>query len=222
MWPTMELGALSERGVTTKAAAPTDCHLVIAADAMCRGGEQDLRELAAMLHPDGMLLLQEARDAVDQQQHRDTLRRAKLDLVARQPAVTCDFLLVRPTRTLPSEIITVTVDQKDYSWVELLKSAMKRAETEDIRVVVVGTGSDCGVLGLGTCLRQEAGGPRTRVFLTECAVDVATLRGRLALDLAVNVLRGADWGSYRHLPLTELADSKLQVTILLTFCYIHS
>lgn len=111
-------------------------------------------------------------------------------------------------------------DDDSYEWVDELREAQERAESEALRVYVWSRSARSGVLGLGTCLRAEPGGHAVRVFLLPDAkepfsVSSPLYRAQVQKDLAVNVLRAGVWGSYRHLPLSDLAEAQLQVTLLM-------
>ncbi|KPJ07407.1 Fatty acid synthase [Papilio machaon] len=201
-----------------RSAAPeAECHLVVAADVLGRHGAPLLRHLAAALAPAGMLLLEEPHDALRSQAAQDALRSAGLVSVARQRAAACEYLLLRREPTPPpAHLVLEIAEDSSYAWVETLRDALKRAETEDVRVYVWSRAPTSGLLGLGTCLRAEPGGRALRVFfLPEAAEtfapDAPTYAEQTRKDLAVNVLRAGVWGSYRHLALPDAADLQLQV-----------
>lgn len=219
-----QYAALQELGVKVtprdaRTAPPdADCHVVLAADALARHGAVALQHLAAALAPAGMLLLEEPARALDEPTARAALARAGLALVSRLPAAGVEYLLLRPTPALPAAppvVIDVT-DDAAFPWVDTLREALSRAETEDMRVYVVSRAADSGVLGLATCLRAEPGGRALRTFYLPGAKEPFSPSGpqyaaRVALDLAVNVLRGGTWGSYRHLELdTEEAQLRVE------------
>lgn len=69
-----------------------------------------------------------------------------------------------------------------------------------------------------TCLRQEAGGANVRyLFIQDKNAAAFSLKtsiyaDQLSKDLLANVLKGGQWGSYRHLRLDQQIDSSsLQV-----------
>lgn len=204
-------------GKDARAGPPdADAHLLLAADVLARHGAAALQHLAAALHPRGSLLLEEPRDALRLPGAADTLRAAGLLPAARQNAGACDYLLLRRDLPLPAERVVVDVTGPDYEWVEPLKRAVKRAESEDLRVYVVARSALSGALGLGACLRAEPGGAAVRVVLAgdeapPFAPDCPPYAAQLQRDLAVNVLRGGAWGCYRHLPLAAAEGAALQV-----------
>lgn len=53
-------------------------------------------------------------------------------------ATSCEYLLLRKKRALPATRVVIDVDDvSKYGWVEPLRDALKRAETEDMRVYIV-------------------------------------------------------------------------------------
>lgn len=68
------------------------------------------------------------------------------------------------------------------------------------------------MVGLMTCVRQEAGGHNVRyVFIQDknapkfCLAD-KFYADQLSRQLMANVLKGGQWGSYRHLRLDQQTD----------------
>ncbi|XP_063827966.1 fatty acid synthase [Ostrinia nubilalis] len=194
----------------------SDCHIVLACDLVSRHDAATLAHAAAALAPGGLLLLEEARRALDAPEARDVLARAGLEPLSRQLAAGCEYLLLQRTPEIPSTHVVVDVtDDSSYAWVDALREAVARAETEDMRVYVVSRAAAGGALGLGTCLRREPGGARVRVFLAPggpaFAPGAPAYAAQVRRDAAFNVLRGGVWGSYRHLPLAEPDAAALQV-----------
>lgn len=176
-----------------------------------------LANLAGALGGAGHVLLEEPHGALDGRGAADALRAAGLAAVSRQVAANCEYLLLRRAPQPPARHVVVEVTEDDkYTWVETLREALKRAESEPMRVYVASRAASAGVLGLATCLRGEAGGRALRVFYLPnakepFAPDAPAYAAQVRRDLAVNVLRAGVWGSYRHLPLSDTADAQLQV-----------
>ncbi|CAH2039961.1 unnamed protein product, partial [Iphiclides podalirius] len=195
----------------------SECHLVLAADAVGRHGAPLLRQLAAALAPGGMLLLEEPHGVLAGRAAREAVAAAGLQPVARQRAAGCEYLLLRPAPSLPAARLVVEVgEDSSYGWVEALRDALKRAESEELRVFAVSRSASSGVLGLGACLRGEPGGRALRVFYLPdarepFAPDAPAYAAQVHKDLAVNVLRAGVWGSYRHLQLPDSGELQLQV-----------
>ncbi|XP_061721884.1 fatty acid synthase-like [Cydia pomonella] len=187
-------------------------HLVLSADVLSRH-ESVLGALAARC---AFLLLEEAKRSLDYPAQQALLAAAGLSLVSRVHAGSCEYVLLRRTPAVPSTRVVLEVRDDVFNWVESLKDAMKRAETEDMRVYVWSRAPGSGVLGLGTCLRCEPGGDRLRVYYLPGAPDafdpdVPAYEKQVQRDMAFNVLRDGIWGTYRRLPLDDITGTRVQV-----------
>jgi len=113
------------------------------------------------------------------------------------------------------------VSEKSYEWVETLKSALKTAEADPSKkIVLFAQGEDTnGIVGLVNCVKQEPGGNSVRsVFIKDPAAPKFSLTAplyaaQLKKDLLSNVLKpNGVWGSMRHLKLENQQDKpSLQV-----------
>ncbi|KAL0872273.1 hypothetical protein ABMA27_004663 [Loxostege sticticalis] len=194
----------------------TECHMVLAADLVSRHDAGTLTQLAGALAEGGFVLLEEAHRALDDAGAADVLARAGLLLAARQVAASCEYVLLRKVPQLPpTNVIIDVTDDTSYKWVDALRDALERAESEDMRVYVVSRSGTGGALGLGTCLRREPGGACVRVFVAPDAPAFAptapAFAAQVRKDCVFNVLRAGVWGTYRHLQLTDINDATLQV-----------
>lgn len=118
-----------------------------------------------------------------------------------------------------SEVIQVS--EKSYEWVETLKSALKIAEADPSKkIVLFAQGEETnGIIGLVNCIKQEPGGNSVRsVFIQDPAAPKFSLTAplyaaQLKKDLLSNVLKpNGVWGSMRHLKLENQQDKpSLQV-----------
>ncbi|XP_061706492.1 fatty acid synthase-like [Cydia pomonella] len=202
------------QGPMRSAELESGCHLVMGADVLAR--RDVLCSLAATSGLAGFVLLEETACALDVPAVQAAAAAAGLTLVSRNRSESCEYVLLRPAVTVPVTSVIIEVRDEDYSWVERLKIALKRAEREDMRVFVWSRAPDSGVLGLGTCLRREPGGERLRVYYLPdatyaFAADAPAYRAQVQRDLAFNVLRAGVWGTYRHLPLEDTAPVQRQV-----------
>jgi len=113
------------------------------------------------------------------------------------------------------------VSEKSYEWVETLKSALKTAEADPSKkIVLFAQGEDTnGIIGLMNCVKQEPGGNSVRsVFIKDPAAPKFSLTApvyaaQLKKDLLSNILKSNGvWGSMRHLKLENQQDKpSLQV-----------
>ncbi|XP_053612449.1 fatty acid synthase-like [Plodia interpunctella] len=205
----------SKNGFNTP--ADTECHLVIAANVLSQYGAIVLGNLVAALGSDGMLLLEEAHRVLEDPTKLEVLSHAGVTLVSRQVTATHEYLILRHKVPLPKEHIVIDIgEDSEYKWVESLRSSMKRAESEDLRIYLVSHDVTSGVLGLGTCLRGEPGGRAVRVYHLPGAEEQFSItspiyKSQVFKDLASNVLHGNVWGSYRHLLLNDTVEDNVQV-----------
>ncbi|XP_050680853.1 fatty acid synthase-like isoform X2 [Leptidea sinapis] len=197
-----------------------DCHLVMGADVLeGEAAATVLANMAAALVDGGMLLLREPRGAARGARGGAALKAAGLQVVARLAGADAgeEYVLLRARRDLPPAVV-VELDEEDgaYRWVERLRAALHRAESEPLRVYAVSRAPASGLLGLCSCLRAEAGGRALRGYLLAAtaprfAPDAPAYAAQVERDLAVNVLRGDRWGSYRHILLDDPTEPTLQV-----------
>ncbi|XP_063539374.1 fatty acid synthase-like [Cydia strobilella] len=186
-------------------------HLVLGADVLKRHGTV-LGPVAASCH---FLLLDEAKHSLDYPAQQALVAAAGLSLVSRVHAGSREYVLLRRTPAVPTTRVVLEVRDDDFDWLKPLQDAMKRAETEDMRVYLWSRAPGSGVLGLGKCLRREPGGDRLRVYYLPGAdafdPDSPAYNEQVRRDLAFNVLRDTVWATCRHLPLDGIADLRVQV-----------
>lgn len=196
-----------------KVAAGQDLQLVIAADVLSNGESTILKNLAAALKPGGYVLLEET--GVMQ---KSIIRGTGLLVVGKQMAPGKTYVLLKNEES-NAEPIIIQITEKNFSWLEGVKAALKKSETEGVKVLLVSQGEELlGLIGLMTCLRREAGGMNARyVFIQDKNAPKFSLSSKFYSDqldkqLMANVLKGGQWGSYRHLRLDQQSDvSSLQV-----------
>ncbi|KAI8423484.1 hypothetical protein MSG28_012600 [Choristoneura fumiferana] len=209
----------SKRNVTNKQlldGLDSKYQLVLGANLLARHQVDVFHALAATLEAQGHVLLEEPADVLDTPGTAALLKDAGLVAVARQRAVACEYVLLHRVATHPATRIVLEVRDDDFAWVEALRDAMKRAESEELRVYVWSRDASSGVLGLGTCLHYEAGGDKLRVYYLPDAKDVfdpdsPAYRAQIQQDLSFNVLRAGIWGTYRHLLVDNPVHEQTQV-----------
>ncbi|XP_012261752.1 fatty acid synthase [Athalia rosae] len=190
-----------------------DLHLVVAADILSNKNSAVLKNSAAALKPGGFIILEET-GKVD----ASVLQDSGLVFVAKQLTLGKSYVLLKKVEE-SKEPIVIKITEKNFEWVEAVKAALAKSETEGQKVLIVGQGEKLlGIVGLMTCLRAEAGGSNARyVFVqdekaAEFSLKNAFYANQLSKDLVANVLKGGQWGSFRHLRLDQQNDSSsLQV-----------
>nr|KAG5704186.1 hypothetical protein BaRGS_009716 [Batillaria attramentaria] len=121
------------------------------------------------------------------------------------------FLLRRPATQVINQTV-LEVDSLDYSWVEPLKKELELCQSrpDSEKVWLVAQNPCNGVVGMLNCLRQENGGNRLRCVLSSSlkSTDLPHItpssgdfKCLVQKDLAMNVYRDGQWGSFRHIPI---------------------
>uniref|UniRef100_A0A6B2E4Y7 Fatty acid synthase n=1 Tax=Phlebotomus kandelakii TaxID=1109342 RepID=A0A6B2E4Y7_9DIPT len=187
----------------------SNCHLCIAADVLTRpNAEVILKNLKDSIKEDGFVLLEES---ALQKSNRDNKLFAKLNyvVVSTQMFSKKEYLLLRPVFDVKSRGCQVfKVTEKNFEWVDPLKLAILKAESENKVVYVVCQGEELfGAVGFMNCIKNEAGGKFARLFFVQdknappFSLTHPLYEEQLKKDLITNVLKGNAWGSFRHLKL---------------------
>ncbi|XP_025199126.1 fatty acid synthase-like isoform X2 [Melanaphis sacchari] len=192
----------------------SNAHVVVAFDAL--ESSKKLNNLAETVKDGGFILLSEAKNV-----SQSLAENNNLIFISKLSADGRTFYLLRKLiKNQPvSEVIQVS--EKSYEWVETLKSALKTAEADPSKkIVLFAQGEDTnGIIGLVNCVKQEPGGNSVRsVFIKDPAAPKFSLTdplyaAQLKKDLLSNVLKpNGVWGSMRHLKLENQQDKpSLQV-----------
>ncbi|XP_063979711.1 fatty acid synthase [Diachasmimorpha longicaudata] len=183
-----------------------DLHFIVAADVLSNGDSVALQNLAESIKSGGFILLEET--GTPQKSH---LIKAGLTLTATQVVPGKTYLLLRKKQETEAAII-IQITEKNFTWLEGLKAALKQA-AKGQEVLLVSQGEEkLGLIGLMTCIRREEGSQHVRyVFIQEKNAPKFSLTNsfysqQLDKHLMANVLKGNQWGSYRHLRLDQQND----------------
>lgn len=184
-----------------------DLHLILAADVLSNNQVAVLKNIADSMKAGGFAILEETGTV-----NKAALKKAGLLYVGKQVVPGKSYiLLLKEEDSMESIVIQIT--EKNFSWLEGVKAALKKAETEGQKVLLVSQGEEClGLVGLMTCIRQEAGGNNVRyVFIQDknaarFSVNDKFYVEQLSKQVMANVLKGGQWGSYRHLRLDQQND----------------
>ncbi|KAH1011869.1 hypothetical protein HUJ04_001145 [Dendroctonus ponderosae] len=105
----------------------------------------------------------------------------------------------------PKTVKVQMENDKDFSWLAKLQGAV----AQDGNVLVCAQNEPLsGLLGLTACIRREPGGQNIRLlFLPDPApefdINLPFYRDQLEKNLAMNVWKEGQWGTYRHLLLQQ-------------------
>ena len=184
-----------------------DLHLILAADVLSNNQTAVLKNLADSLKSGGFIILEETGSVTS-----NALKKAGLVLAGKQVVPGKSYVLLKKIDETDEPII-IQITEKNFSWLEGVKAALKKAETEGQKVLLVSQGEELlGMVGLMTCIRLEAGGQNVRyVFIQDKNASKFSLSDKfyseqLDKQLEANVLKGGQWGSYRHLRLDPQND----------------
>uniref|UniRef100_A0A8D8PNC5 Fatty acid synthase n=1 Tax=Cacopsylla melanoneura TaxID=428564 RepID=A0A8D8PNC5_9HEMI len=193
-----------------------DLHLVVGSDIL--SNEAKLKNAIESVKPGGFIISEESVPADESL----VSKQSGVAVVSKLLTERRTFVLVRkladqpPTPAAP---VIVNVTEKNFKWVEDLKSIMKKAETEPQKFYLVCQGEELtGMVGLMNCVKQEPGGLGARcVFIQDSkqapfSPSAAAFAPLLAKDLLYNVYRAGQWGSMRHILLeAQPSNATLQV-----------
>ncbi|XP_063931279.1 fatty acid synthase [Zophobas morio] len=188
-------------------------HLVVLVDVLTHGRITLLESAASSLKEGGFILLEEPKGAIDSTK----LVSSGLVIVSTQVTPTKIYVLLRKPAEIPINAIVIKVTENDFAWVERLKDAMKKSETDGNKIYLYVQSEELtGLVGMVNCLKQEPGGAGIRaVFIQDVNAPAFSLNQysqQLRKDLVHNVLKKKVWGSFRHILLDHDSDSgKLQV-----------
>ncbi|XP_047360366.1 fatty acid synthase-like [Vespa velutina] len=193
--------------------AGQDLHLVLAADVLSNKSLTVLGNLSNSLKNGGFIILEETGNF-----DVKLLKGTGLMVVSTQVNAGKTYVLLKKLEEKGQPII-IQITEKNFSWLEGVKAALNKSETEGQEVLLVSQGEELlGLIGFMNCLRFESGGNNARyVFIQDKNAPKFSLTSRsyaeqLNKQLVANVLKGGHWGSYRHLPLEQQKDvSSLQV-----------
>ncbi|XP_034937434.1 fatty acid synthase [Chelonus insularis] len=190
-----------------------DLHFVIGADILSNGNATCLANLVASIKAGGFIILEETGKI-----QKSYLKNSGLAIVGQQTAPGKTYLLLKKLEE-QTEPIIIQITEKNFSWLEGVKAALKKASSENQQILLVSQGEEVlGMVGLMTCIRREQGGKNARyVFIQDKKAPKFSLSdsfyaSQLNKQLMANVLKGNQWGCYRHLRMDSQTDaSSLQV-----------
>ena len=134
---------------------------------------------------------------------------AGLQFVCRKSdSFTCSSVLFRKIEKLEKNEIEVQVNYEDLNWLESLKQSMK---DESLHRIWLTSGQEFnGITGLVKGLQKEENGWKVRsVFFDSNQTNCETaLKIAKQTDLVQNVFRDRVWGSYRHISLPEVPETR--------------
>ncbi|KAB0795973.1 hypothetical protein PPYR_10034 [Photinus pyralis] len=181
-------------------------HLIVLADVVLHKKTELIMNAMNTLKAGGFILTEEPKQAVDTK----LITSLGLDVVSTQTAGTKTYVLMRKITEIPADASVLTITETNFAWVEPLKDAMKKSETDNMKIYLVCQGEELtGLVGMVNCLKQEPGGAHVRAcFIQDKNAETFSLtsafyKKQLQKDLIHNVLKNKTWGSYRHMLLDQ-------------------
>ncbi|XP_014215720.1 fatty acid synthase [Copidosoma floridanum] len=185
-----------------------DLNIVIAADVISNNKTAILKNLGDSLKIGGFVLLEETGSVT-----MNIVKKSGLVYVGKQFVPGKSYVLLKKSEAGPAEQIIIQISEKNFSWLEGVKAALKQSVTEQQKILLVSQGEETlGLVGLMTCIRQEDGGNNVRyVFIQDKNAPKFSLSDpyyskQLDKQLMANVLKNQQWGCYRHLRLDQQSD----------------
>lgn len=100
----------------------------------------------------------------------------------------------------------IEINSDDFSWLPKVQGILSRNSHEDL--VLYSEDPTSGILGMVKCLRKEYGSEKVRcVFIMDESEkfnpNSRTYSDQLRKNVAFNVYKNSQWGTFRHLPLDD-------------------
>lgn len=190
-----------------------DLNLVVASNVLSNKQLNVLKNLSDSLKAGGFVLLEETNVA-----KVNLPQELNLTYVGKQSVLGKTYLLFKKKQE-NSQSVVVHITEKNFSWLDSAKDALRKSQVENADVIFVGQGEELlGMTGFMNCIRREDGGSNARyVFIIDKNAPKFSLTDKfyaqqLAKHVKGNVLKGGQWGCYRHLRLDQQSGvSSLQV-----------
>ncbi|KAJ8946537.1 hypothetical protein NQ318_004673 [Aromia moschata] len=116
------------------------------------------------------------------------------------------LLLQKKTEHKPQTFIKISSSDQ-FSWVATVKEAIKNKVNDDI-VLYSENEPNSGLIGLVNCLRREPNGKNIKCVFVMDEIKQINLKTfsetQLKKNMAVNVYKNGQWGTYRHLLLNGI------------------
>ncbi|KAJ8887679.1 hypothetical protein PR048_013897 [Dryococelus australis] len=108
------------------------------------------------------------------------------------------------------DYIVIPVDSDSFDWVPVVQKAMKELSSNQRIILVSERNPLSGLAGFVNCIRKEPGGEAIRGVLVmdpeapPFSLNDPLYAEELAKDMAMNVYKDGEWGTYRHLLMDSL------------------
>ncbi|XP_037959865.1 fatty acid synthase [Teleopsis dalmanni] len=188
-----------------------NCHFIFAMDILARPDTVSLENSIATIRENGFVVFDESVNSFTKT-GRIALQKQGFIVVQEQTYGASRVIVVgRRVLDLSERNCTVVkITEKNFNWLDDLKTALTSAAQDEQYIYVVCQGEELfGAVGLMTCIKNENGGKFARlVFIQDAKAETFSLTSKfyvkqLEKDLISNVLKSGVWGTYRHLRLEK-------------------
>ncbi|EFN60216.1 Fatty acid synthase [Camponotus floridanus] len=179
-------------------------HLIIAAEVLSGRSCFVLKNLAATLSSNCFILLEET-GIFDL---KIALKEAHLMLIGKQIDSSGKSYFLLRKRKVRKEPILIEITENDFSWLANAKAALSKFDSENQDVLFVSQSEELlGLIGFVHCIRREVANVRY-IYIEDSNAPKFDLLSQFYVEqlekgLKANVLKGGQWGSYRHLQLDQ-------------------
>lgn len=169
-----------------------DAHVIVASHALSR--VLFLQQIASVLKENSYLLSRERLDSVYENPEN-------FEIILHHTTPNEQLILLRKKLKHQGKLVAIEIKQDNFDWITTLQETIKSGQ----KVIVYSDVETNGIMGLFNCLRREVGGNNVRCFFLQDTakpdfdVTQTFYAKQLAKDLALNVYRNGQWGTYRHL-----------------------
>lgn len=194
----------------------SNCHVVFANDVLNRPDvESVLKNLRQSIKDDGFIILEESLiNYTKYDEGVDIFRSVKLNVITTQYSHKKVYIMLRniiDRQSRKTRVVVIT--EKNFNWLDDLKSALVKSETNNEYVYLVCQGEETiGAVGLMNCVKNEQGGKNARLFYIQDTnapkfdFKISPYVSQVNKDLIINVLKNGSWGSYVHLKLDNQSE----------------
>ncbi|KAF2894511.1 hypothetical protein ILUMI_11662, partial [Ignelater luminosus] len=190
----------------TAGAFGQNAHAIVLVDVLLKENTIVLSNAVASLKTGGFILMEEPRRVLDPK----VIATCGLEIISTQVTKTKTYVLLRKPVETPKDAIVINITENNFSWLEPLKTALKKSKTEDTKIYLVAQNEELtGLVGMANCIKQEPGSSNVRAyFIKDVKAEKFSLSSpfyakQLKKDLVHNVLQDKVWGTFRHLPIDQ-------------------
>nr|XP_033193891.1 fatty acid synthase [Bombus vancouverensis nearcticus] len=188
-----------------------DLHIVVASNVLTDNSLNILKNLKDSVINGGFILLEETA------QTDFNVADPDLVCVARQVIPGKSYILLKKKEIRPDPVV-IQLTEKNFSWVEGVKATLKNLVAQNQRPLFVCQGEELfGMVGFMNCMLNEDGGAKASyVFIQDKNMPKFNLNDKfyakqLDKQMFANILKGGQWGCYKHIELDQQNESSLQV-----------